>query len=202
MSTLSPLVSWSTSTTSYPIGVSWSILGPPSASCLITLLLILPVYHLPVLMAGLLPVGGTSQQVHLVLDGRCFQWTFLLATIQCPIIGVDFIQAHHLLVDPSRNRLVDKLTLQSFKTEPAILQAVLPGISSVDKFEGGGARPVAANCTPPGFSPPSLPPPSSPPPTPSLSAAVLPSRSIFDRLRLRFFLAGSGSCSSEKVGML
>ena len=38
--------------------------------------------------------------MQLVLEDRCFQWTFLLAAIQCPIIGVDFLRTHHLLLDP------------------------------------------------------------------------------------------------------
>ena len=42
-----------------------------------------------------------DKPVQLVLDGHCFQWTFLLATVQFSIIGVDFIGARHLLVDPS-----------------------------------------------------------------------------------------------------
>ena len=32
-----------------------------------------------------------DKPVQLVLDGRRFQWTFLLAAVQFPIIGVDFI---------------------------------------------------------------------------------------------------------------
>ena len=57
-----------------------------------------------------------DKPVQLVLDGRRYQWIFLLAAIQFPIIGVDFICAHHLLVDPSNSRLVDKLTYQFVKT--------------------------------------------------------------------------------------
>ena len=70
--------------------------------------------------------------MQLVLDGRCFQWTFLLVAVQFPIIGVDFIRAHQLLVDPSSNRLVDKLTYRFVKTDLDKLQADHPGISSVD----------------------------------------------------------------------
>ena len=72
-----------------------------------------------------------DKPVQLVLDGRRYQWTFLLAAVQFPIIGIDFIRAHHLLVDPSSDRLVDKLTYQFVKTDSDKLQAVLPGISSL-----------------------------------------------------------------------
>ena len=74
-----------------------------------------------------------DKPVQLVLDGRRFQWTFLLAAVQFPIIGVDFIRAHHLLVDPSSNGLVDKLTYRFVKTDSDKLQTVHSGISSVDQ---------------------------------------------------------------------
>jgi hypothetical protein len=38
---------------------------------------------------------------------RQFTWTFLLAGVNFPIIGIDFLQHFHLLVDPSGRRLVD-----------------------------------------------------------------------------------------------
>ena len=103
-----------------------------------------------------------NKPVQLVLDGCHFQLNFLLVAVQYPIIGLDFIRAHHLLVDPSSNRLVDKLTYQSVRTGSDKLQAVLPGM---DKSKGGCARPPEANSTPSGFSPPSLRSPSLPPPS-------------------------------------
>ena len=113
-----------------------------------------------------------DKPVQLVLDGCCFQWTFLLATIQFPIIGVNFIPAHHLLVDSSSNGLVDKLTYQFVKTDSEKLQAALHGISSVDKLEDGCARPLADDSTPSGSSSPSLHHPTvySPPPVQQTSA--------------------------------
>ena len=113
--------------------------------------------------------------MQLFLDGRRFQWIFLLVAVQFPIISVDFIRAHHLLVDPSNIRLVDKLTYQSVMTDSDKLQADLPGISSVDKLEEGCARPPAAISIPSGSSSPSLhfttvvSPPLQQPPTPPLS---------------------------------
>ena len=58
-----------------------------------------------------------DKPVQLVLNNRRFQWTFLLAAVQCPIIGVDFIRAHHLLVDPFNNRLLDLSTFRSLKAD-------------------------------------------------------------------------------------
>ena len=80
-----------------------------------------------------------DKPVQLVLDGQQFQWTFLLAAVQCPIIGVNFIRAHHLLVDPSNTRLVDMIKHKALKAANLDSPALL---SSVDKMEGGGASVV------------------------------------------------------------
>jgi hypothetical protein len=42
----------------------------------------------------------------------------LLAVVQFPIIGVDFLRHYGLLVDQAGNRLVDRLTLQAFSSSP------------------------------------------------------------------------------------
>ncbi len=52
--------------------------------------------------------------------GRRFEWPFLLAKVQFPIIGVDFLRHFKLLVDPVANRLVDTVSTQ-----------LLPAVSSV-----------------------------------------------------------------------
>ena len=93
--------------------------------------------------------------MQLVLDGRHFQWTFLLAAVQCPIIGVDFLRAHQLLVDPLSS-------LWCLKADTDKPQLHSPGVSSVDKTEGGCAQAHVAHSTPPGSSTPSLPPASTP----------------------------------------
>ena len=122
--------------------------------------------------------------MQLLLDGRRFQWTFLLATVQCPIIGVDFLRAHHLLVDPFNNRLLDLSTLRFLKADPDKPQLNFSGFSSVDKMEGGCAAAVRVSSTPPGTSSPSLQHPAElpspttspssppPPPPPNVPAAV------------------------------
>ena len=113
--------------------------------------------------------------MQLVLDGRHFQWTFLLAAVQCPIIGVDFLRAHQLLVDPFNNRLLDLSSLRFLKADTDKPHPGAPGISTVDKTEGGGARMPSAQNTPPGSSSPSLPhlvSSPSPPLPPNVPAAV------------------------------
>jgi nitrate reductase NapE component len=56
------------------------------------------------------PVLG-GEAVPSVLQREEFSWPFLLAAVQFPIIGVDFLRHYGLLVDPAGNRLVDCLTL-------------------------------------------------------------------------------------------
>ncbi len=56
----------------------------------------------------------------LIFNGRHFAWTFLLADVQFPIIGVDFLGHFRLLVDIAAGRLVDTASSQSF---PIILES-------------------------------------------------------------------------------
>jgi hypothetical protein len=78
-----------------------------------------------------IPCWG-ERQLHLSFGGQDFSWPFLLAAVQFPIIGVDFLRHFGLLVDPAANQLVDRHTLQIFK-------------SSVS--------PPATQCRPPSSSP-------------------------------------------------
>lgn len=41
---------------------------------------------------------------------RPYKWVFTLADVKYPILGVDFLQAHKLMVDIHRRRLIDSLT--------------------------------------------------------------------------------------------
>jgi hypothetical protein len=52
----------------------------------------------------------------LSFDDRRFEWTFLLAAVSFPIIGVDFLRHFSLLVDPATNRLVDPRTCKAITT--------------------------------------------------------------------------------------
>jgi len=53
-----------------------------------------------------IPCWG-ERQLTISLGGRQFQWTFLLAAVRFPILGVDFLRHHRLLVDPANNQLVE-----------------------------------------------------------------------------------------------
>jgi hypothetical protein len=64
--------------------------------------------------AGGLIAGWGERQLWLSFNGREFSWSFLLAAVRFPIIGVDFLRHYGLLVDPAGNQLVDRLTMQAF----------------------------------------------------------------------------------------
>ncbi len=51
-----------------------------------------------------------DRTLHLVFSGQQFKWTFLLADVKFPIIGVDFLRAHMLIVDPAAGRLLATAT--------------------------------------------------------------------------------------------
>jgi len=50
-----------------------------------------------------------EKAVTLSFHGKKFKWTFLLAAVSFPIIGVDFLRHYQLMVDPASNMLVDRL---------------------------------------------------------------------------------------------
>ncbi len=56
----------------------------------------------------------------LSLNGRRFEWTFLLAAASYPIIGVDILRHYGLLVNPAANRLVDPKNCESITTVPCL----------------------------------------------------------------------------------
>ena len=55
-----------------------------------------------------------EQQLDLLFADRRFQWMFLLADVEAPILGADFLRHHHLMVDLHNRELVDTATLQRF----------------------------------------------------------------------------------------
>jgi hypothetical protein len=94
--------------------------------------------------------------LHLVFSGQQFKWTFLLADVKFPIIGVDFLRAHMLIVDPAAGRLVATATgavldAQAYPSG-ATASVVLPR-SSAARFTAverpGAAAARAASPSPP-----------------------------------------------------
>jgi hypothetical protein len=70
----------------------------------------------------LIPCWG-ERTLNLSFQGKHFTWTFLLAAVSFPIIGVDFLRHFRLMVDPAANALVDKCSAESFATFSALTAA-------------------------------------------------------------------------------
>ena len=49
-----------------------------------------------------------TQLVSIRIGNRYLKWTFVKAAVNEPIIGIDFIRAHRLIIDPFANRLVTR----------------------------------------------------------------------------------------------
>ena len=58
------------------------------------------------------PIATYGTQLHTLNIGlRCkFQWIFIIADVQNPILGADFLRHYSLLVDLKHNKLVDGIT--------------------------------------------------------------------------------------------
>ena len=89
-----------------------------------------------------IPCWG-EKQLSLVFSGRMFKWSFLLAGVDFPIIGIDFLRAFRLTVDPAAGRLRlkkggrDLTTVAACIPGPVLQQLPTPSTSS---------RPLADPC--------------------------------------------------------
>jgi hypothetical protein len=88
-----------------------------------------------------IPSWGESA-IHLEFSGRTFTWNFLLADIEFPILGADFLRHFKLVVDLANGQLLDtqnleclpigavaRPQLQTFVDEESI--HVIPGVSAI-----------------------------------------------------------------------
>jgi hypothetical protein len=83
-----------------------------------------------------IPCWG-ERWLRLSFHGQIFTWTFLLAAVQFPIIGVDFLRHFRLLVDPAADQLVASIPSQGRKSFPTVA-----GIATISP--GGGTSPASA----------------------------------------------------------
>jgi hypothetical protein len=88
----------------------------------------------------LIPCWG-EKTFDLSFQGRRFSWTFLLAAVSFPIIGVDFLRHFKLMVDPAANALVDKCSRESFATISSLTAA-----AAADSGPPPAAQPAALIC--------------------------------------------------------
>ncbi len=59
-----------------------------------------------------------SRTLPVRLGGRHFTWSFVLAAVDRPILGADFLAVNHLMVDISNRQLVDSLTREVITAPP------------------------------------------------------------------------------------
>jgi hypothetical protein len=93
--------------------------------------------------------SGTSilcwgeKEFTLSFSGRLFKWTLLLADVKFPILGVDFLRHHRLLVDPAENQLITTTGSASTSTPPSQLSPMVSPVISVP------GSPAVSALTPP-----------------------------------------------------
>ena len=68
-----------------------------------------------------------SRPVPLHISGRHFTWDFIIADVQTPLLGADFLAYHHLLVDVANRQLLD---VDTYQTTPLASSPHHPTINS------------------------------------------------------------------------
>jgi hypothetical protein len=54
-------------------------------------------------------------EIPLLFDGQHFTWNFLLAAIQLPILGMDFLRQQGLLVDVGKHQLIMTASMKAIR---------------------------------------------------------------------------------------
>jgi hypothetical protein len=106
-----------------------------------------------------------SRRVSLFLAGEIagcsfdqdFSWKFLLADVAFPILGVDFLRANELLIDPEGHALLDRRLTGQLLCSPPTATVVIGFVqpykpvaesSSLSAHTAGAASPGAASTGP------------------------------------------------------
>jgi hypothetical protein len=80
--------------------------------------------------------------------GRQFEWTFLLADVQQPILGADFLRFYKLVVDMDAGQLLDMANMQRFG--PATVESRLLANVQATPPSGTFSRNFRTSATPVG----------------------------------------------------
>jgi len=78
----------------------------------------------------IIPCWG-EKVLQLCFNGKPFEWTFLLAVVSFPILGVDFFRHFQLSVNPAANRLEDSSGCQHFSTVSSVTGTFPPAVAAV-----------------------------------------------------------------------
>ena len=97
---------------------------------------------LPSSCVRLIAANGTTistygqRELTLRFHGQTYSWSFILADVQRPLLGADFLSHHHLMVDVARQQLIDN---DSFRPLP-LCRCPIAQISEVAGFKPADGR--------------------------------------------------------------
>lgn len=74
--------------------------------------------------------GEISVQLDIKLIHRSFQWSFVVSDVANPILGVDFLADHSLLIDCKNRTLIDSVTNYKIVLEPSTIATSTFSINS------------------------------------------------------------------------
>jgi hypothetical protein len=63
-----------------------------------------------------------ERELTLSFHGASFTWIFLLANVQFPILGIDFLRHYHLVVDAAGTQVVDARSMRAFPAASTVSQ--------------------------------------------------------------------------------
>lgn len=73
-----------------------------------------------------------SRTISIHISGRAFTWDFIIADVNIPLLGADFLGHHNLLVDVANRRLLDLETFQTMPLENRRNRTHLHCVASVE----------------------------------------------------------------------
>jgi hypothetical protein len=91
-----------------------------------------------------IPCWG-EKEFELSFDNKKFKWPLLLAAVKFPILGVDFLQHHRLLVDPAANCLVSAASAAVAAVVSTMLPPHQPLATTAGAASAGAATAGAAS---------------------------------------------------------
>lgn len=76
--------------------------------------------------------GTCKKELNLGLRRR-FKWEFVVARVNQPILGIDFLRSYNLLVDARNNKLIDACTRLETSTQISDAIVSSPAVTTIDK---------------------------------------------------------------------
>ena len=67
--------------------------------------------------------------------GRVFKWTFLVANVVNPLLGIDFLIGNKLLVDCARRQLIDCVTSREISLNPSDVKPIVYLVNNISHID-------------------------------------------------------------------